>query len=70
MDVNRRAEFILSTRQLVRSHDGRLSRCKSLRIQAESFLREWLRSTPQASLMTEDPPSPRVEPKVHSSFEL
>ncbi len=70
VDVNRRMEFILTTRQLVRSYDGRLSRCKSLRKQAEAFLREWLRSTPQASLMTEDPPAPRVEPAVESDFQV
>ncbi len=69
VDVNRRMEFILSTRQLVRSHDGRLSRCGSLRAQAEAFLREWLRSTPQASLMTADPP-PRREPAVESVFQV
>ncbi len=69
VDVNRRAEFIVSTRQLVRSHDGRLSRCGSLRTQAEAFLREWLRSTPQASLMTADPP-PRREPAVESVFQV
>ncbi len=70
VDVNRRMEFILSTRQLVRSYDGRLSRCKSLRTQAEMFLRGWLGSAPQASLMTTDPPPRPRGPAVDSSFEL
>ena len=56
VDVNRRAAFITTTRLLLRSHDGRLSRLKSLQGQADTFLKEWLsrrhsQATPAVAVM-------------------
>ncbi len=73
IDVNRRAAFIGEARFLLRSYDGRLSRCKSLRIQADMFIRnhQWVRGRP-ATLMTVAVPPPRRDPapRVESQFEV
>ncbi len=65
VDVNRRPEFITTTRFLLRNHESRLSSCKSLSERIKWFLGEWLsaeRSEP--ALMTVADPQGRGDPAV------
>ncbi len=72
VDVNRRAAFIADTRRNLRSHETRLSGLKSLRVQAEMFLREWLpaRGTPTTPVVMIPPERAENPPKVISDFQV